>query len=165
MDNAEFAKKVFSNAVDLMNKVRITAEYRAKQEITKEWVYGYFAPMPFLEGQNIVRQISPAIITLDIDCWEFSPVDPETVGRYTGLTDYNGKRIFEGDIVKIHIGNIIKYGAVFYGERAARIGIRDNAGEANFSYMQQPLIREYRIVVIGNIYDTPELLKEREVIK
>lgn len=154
----EEIQKMFVDAVANINKTERLIVFRAKQETTEAWFCGFYAPMYF---EN-THTIKPAIISLNSESLNFHPVIPETVGQYTGLTDYNGKRIFEGDIVKIHIGNIIKYGAVFYGERAARIGIRDNTGEANFSYMQQPLIQEDRIVVIGNIYDTPELLKGSE---
>ena len=160
MNDAQlFAEKVFADANALMDKVDKSVEFRAKQTQTKEWCYGYFAPAVFINEYNMISHISPAIITLDLEEIHFQPVDPETVGRFTGLTDYSGRKIFEADIVKIQIGNIIKYGAVFYGERAARIGIKDSTGEANFSFMQQPLIKQYQIIVIGNIFDSPELLK------
>ena len=160
MNDAQlFAEKVFADANALMDKVDKSVEFRAKQTQTKEWCYGYFAPAVFINEYNMISHISPAIITLDLEEFHFQPVDPETVGRFTGLTDYSGRKIFEADVVKIQIGNIIKYGVVFYSETAARIGIKDSTGEANFSFMQQPLIKQYQIIVIGNIFDSPELLK------
>lgn len=82
----------------------------------------------------------------------FCDVDPETVCQYTGLTDKNGRKIFEGDIVKglfadEYIIGYIKYGsnARYYVERKGLQGILlDNAQDW--------------LEVIGNIFDNPELL-------
>ena len=79
-------------------------------------------------------------------------VAPETVCRYTGLTDKNGRKIFEGDIVSglfdgKQIKGFIKYGsnAMYYIERDGLYGILlDNAQDW--------------LEVIGNILDNPELL-------
>lgn len=82
-------------------------------------------------------------------------IDPETVCQYTGLTDKNGKRIWENDIVRIEnsmdegIGNIEFYGGMWYVD-----------GEPSNSLYD---IVEYddaaEVEVIGNIFDNPELLK------
>ena len=70
------------------------------------------------------------------------------------MTDKNGKKIFEGDIVNIYYpkvkveNTVISYiGASFYGDRF------DDAWE---------LDNYYQLEVIGNIHDNPELLKERD---
>ena len=87
-------------------------------------------------------------------------VIPETVGQYTGLTDKNGKKIFEGDIVK-HYNNSddgFDIGALYWDEQFSQwkrtsIG---NFHHKSFTYMMS---RSCDYEVIGNIHDNPELLK------
>lgn len=92
-------------------------------------------------------------------------VIPETVGQYTGLTDKNGTKIFEGDIVQLkRFGNFYRGKIVFntntagfefwrevtvgaYGEKATR---KENLS----AFIGACVYAE----IIGNIHDNPELL-------
>lgn len=81
-------------------------------------------------------------------------VSPNTVGQYTGMTDKNSTKIFEGDIVR-------------YGDTIHEVVFEQRNGTAYFGlvYSESETLpfghyQDLRqIEVIGNIYDTPELLK------
>ncbi len=82
----------------------------------------------------------------------FYKVIPETVGQYTGLTDKNGKKIFEGDIIQFCTGMKLYY-IVEFNLRGFIVRRYDICDE---------IINVYNCPceVIGNIHDDPELLKE-----
>ena len=119
-----------------------------------EWVFGYIFPDL---GAMKIRQFEPD----RPECNDYE-VDPETVGQYTGLTDKNGKRIFEGDICRFKRFNDIYIGKIVF-----------NVKTASFVMWYQSIVGAYGekathkmllsvcdgIEVIGNIHDNPDILK------
>lgn len=79
-----------------------------------------------------------------------TPVIPETVGQYTGLTDMNGTKIFEGDIVKVENALVRGIFAVEYCGISACFIV--SHGERRY------FLGGCNSEVIGNIHDNPELI-------
>jgi uncharacterized phage protein (TIGR01671 family) len=88
-------------------------------------------------------------------------VFPETIGQYTGLTDKNGKKIFEGDILQFD----------YLGENLGVNGIETvvfDKGKFGVlwgwhnDFVCLDGIANTTIEIIGNIHDKPELMKEGE---
>lgn len=107
-----------------------------------EWVFGYvFSDL----GAMKIRQYE----TDRPECNDYE-VDPETVGQYTGLTDKNGVRIFEGDIVRV----FTRFSEIYVSSVAYHDG---TFWFKNWSWTKF-LFKFEKIEVIGNIHDNPELL-------
>lgn len=129
--------------------------FRGKRIDNGEWVEGNLF-VSDTDGRTHIL-IGTRIITIE---WE---VGPSTVGQFTGLTDKNGKRIFEGDIVRFAERRI-------GGENVSiveQVGF-DEGGFCTNRYSLNNWLRNgiYGITklegieVIGNIHDNPELLED-----
>ena len=81
------------------------------------------------------------------------PVESETVGQFTGLTDENSENIFEGDVV--HYGDANERRLVAYVEDSF-LSVPENKGQ--YSLPLRMWISA--CVVCGNKYDNPELVTE-----
>lgn len=134
--------------------------FRAKSREDGEWVYGdYFTAKDYLSGKRL-----HFIATKECEAFprgEFTDaveIDPETLGQYTGLTDKNGVKIFEDDIIKhynntAHPENYATYHVKWYAEKAKFVVVV--IGKRERYEMRKGLKYE----VIGNIHDNPEVLK------
>lgn len=141
--------------------------FRGKRAQGGAWVYGDFYKSDINKYERESGKAT-LIFTPDIDTFIYIReqrnsvmVIPETIGQYTGLTDKNGTRIFEGDILKIiddegntdfsdgGVGNVEFAYGLWYVSGKPQNGLWD-------------LLQAYYCEVLGNIYDNPELLKGAE---
>ena len=121
--------------------------YRTDYE-NGDWVYGLVSKLYKYDDKYFAEMTNTDGVS-GID------IDRETICEYTGLTDKNGNKIFEGDIVitgaTLLLGNL--KGTVEYSSTSARyiISFKDKV------YHYEDLTKAK---IIGNIYDNPELLEK-----
>ena len=151
--------------------------FRGKRTDNGEWIYGDLMQnvdcIKIREQEKDVKHIAKSF-----------EIDLETVGQYTDLTDKNGKRIFEGDIVRYTFdspddptdtenGLKVRTGRIFWSDWRASFAVtagRNLSAALNNDvavYVRGRQVYEYvrganTVEVIGNIHDNPEMLKGGE---
>ena len=120
--------------------------FRGLSNQGKGWLYG-----------DVVRNVEGAVAIMPpyqmnmYNTCSQNEVSPDTIGQYTGLTDKNGVKIFEGDIISIGDPNI-KYIIMWRNDGfcAKQIGASSYIG---LTYWASD------IEVLSNVIDNPELVK------
>jgi uncharacterized phage protein (TIGR01671 family) len=133
-----------------------TIKFRGKRIDTGEWVYGYYVVDPLQKHRIYFKPFDESTN----NTYHF--VIPETVGKFTGLLDREGKEIYEGDILCI-----AKKG--LYEEGIGIIKWQDWLVEDNWMCKKAgwhietkcPQIwTDKSIEIIGSIHENPELLNK-----
>ena len=128
-----------------------TIKFRGKSIYDEEWLYGSLVKIE-KDRYAVIPPLNDIEIGKSIGMYE---VCLETVGQFTGLSDKNEKKIYEGDLllidgyegVKIYNKVGIKDGCFGYlGERSGKL----------LPFCHYNVAEE----IAGNIYDNPELIKE-----
>lgn len=131
--------------------------FRGKRVDNGEWGFGDLEH----NGKNVPKWVNG------------NEIVPETVGQFTGLTDRNGKKIFEGDIIKAYfqpqnfknppyaIGSVIFENGTFKvvvhsSKNSIEYKVFEKEDIAAYSIEHNFLDRYYVLEVIGNIYDKAE---------
>lgn len=124
--------------------------FRGKRVDNEEWVYDnsvlFFAKTTKIYGA--------------LNKWREIEVIPETIGQFTGLTDKNGKKIFEGDFVATTRTFDHRIYEVRFSE-ARRGWFPFACGDGCGCCEDEVECPEY-VEIIGNKWDNKDLLEDKE---
>lgn len=145
--------------------------FKAKRIDNGEWIEGSLIDLDSDSGYCYIVPAFKNASTLPIN-WLIADrmilVDPETICRFTGRCDKNGKRTWENDIIKYHFGEIyapIKYGHYqncFDAQKTEHVGFYvDWKGDECLRKDLGYWIDMVYAMPVGNIFDQPELLREK----
>lgn len=118
-----------------------------------DWVEGWFCGATCDDPDGDAYQ-SSQIIEKNSLFWV--EVIPETVGQYTGLTDKNGTKIFEGDVMRFVSPDLEEPSAIRYVVEYIEDGFALRVAGRNLMEEFDGVPELYEI--IGNIHDNPELV-------
>ena len=137
--------------------------FRGKSKIDGEWFFGNYYDKD-TKGNTHICGLNKGCLV----------IDPVTVGQFIGLTDINGKEIYEGDIIVQHAEDMPDIrGAVVYDEENARFGMVytnywESGSVTHFDTLERVKCysdrnRELTYEVIGNVHDNPDLMLEKDI--
>ena len=121
--------------------------FRGKRTDNKQWVEGFYAR---------IGEENPSAYII-INNGHRIRVAHKSISQYTGLTDKNGKKIFEGDIVKglfsyhMPVNSVVCF-------RDGAFGLLWHRGDVEM-YWAFTSICNVEYEVIGNIHNNPDLVK------
>ena len=128
-------------------------KFRAKN-INGVWYYGCLVYLNELDASIYFQTGNGSVKVMD---WVY--VIPETIGQFTGLYDYNGNKIYEGDIVEWEKDGLMYVVRFWRGMFFASV---QECNEGILGGFPLHALTEYeyrKCKIVGNIFDNPELLK------
>ena len=134
--------------------------FRGKRIDNGKWVEGRYGEYTLISGKSV-----PCISILnEVVCGSICyDVEASTIGQFTGLTDKNGKKIFEGDICEFDNDEPDE------SERYTNYAIQWDCVNCKYVVVDGRNCEDCLDIffakhaeVIGNIYDNPELLEVEE---
>lgn len=131
----------------------------SNEHLNGTWVYGYLSDKDYIYDKSLEGEFL---------------IDEDTICQYTGLNDKNGKKIFEGDILRgfqypfCYDGEYNYYAEIIFENCSFMTYTHKNPSscvrgisDGNTDLMDGWVSEDWE--VIGNIYDNPELLEEENV--
>lgn len=130
--------------------------FKAKRKDNGEWVEGYYV---YCRKRHYILPVLNKAIGFDEREDEWVEVDPDTICQYTGLTDKNGRRIWENDICdrKEKYPEIVTYNKGDWQlDYSYALGKEKHFCACNLGFYA---CERECVEVIGNVFDNPELLE------